>query len=71
MKTVGNILFIVMIITLAVLQGDSQPAIDRSNKGNGEFAYSEIDRDRYVNQQPNTAFKLYPYHNRLNRRHVT
>lgn len=53
------------------LQGNYYPGQDQNQESNSEFAYGENDRDRYVHKQPNTAFKLYPYHNRLNRRHVT
>jgi len=69
MKTVGKFLFIGMIIMVSGWQVDNHPDIERSIESVGAFAFRE--NDHVVHHLPTTAFKLYPYHNRLNRRHVT
>ncbi len=71
MKTVGKILFTAMIIILSRWQGNNHADTERNWESMDKFVCSDNDRDQYVHKRANTAFKLYPYHNRLNRRHVT
>lgn len=69
MKTVGKILFMAMIIMVSGWQGNNHLHRELNMESISKFAYREIDPN--VHPLLNTAFKLYPYHNRLNRRHVT
>jgi hypothetical protein len=69
MKTVGKILFMAMIIIVSGWQANNHLHTELNIESISKFAYREIDPN--VHPLPNTAFKLYPYHNRLNRPHVT
>jgi hypothetical protein len=69
MKTVEKILFIGVFIMVSGWQGNNHLPTELNIESISKFAYREIDSN--VHPLPNTAFKLYPYHNRLNRRHVT
>jgi len=71
MKTVRNFLFLGMIMMMSGWQGNNHADKDRNRESMDKFVYSDNDRDQYVHTRANTVFKLYPYHNRLNRRHVT
>lgn len=69
MKTAGKFLFIGFIILVSGWQTNNHIRPEINIESISKFAYHEIDPN--VNPLPNTAFKLYPYHSRLNRRHVT
>lgn len=71
MKTVRNFLFMGMIMMMSGWQGNNHADTERNRESMDKFVYISNDRDQYVHKRANTAFKLYPYHNRLNRRHVT
>jgi len=66
MKTVGYYLCLEMIIMLGGLQGNHSDR-DRNNESDRRVAYNTNDLDH---RQRNIAFKLYPYHTRLNKRFV-
>jgi len=69
MKTIGDFLFVGMILVLCGLQGNNHPGRDRNNQSDrSDYHINYHDRSDHKQQ---TSFKLYPYYYHLNRRQVT